>query len=375
MHRAATIGLARAAVAKHPERPELRLLLAQALAASGEAAEALEALESACRLFPADESLREELARTLARTGDLDSALAALGDGRRHSPLLARIALQLLRRHGRGDEAVQLEPVVAAAFPADFDLLESRACRLHDDPAELLRVANSVLAHDRAAAHGLYYKAIALAQLGRGGEAVDLMALDRFVVRSRLPAVDGFADDALFRAAIADEIRSNPSLHPDTVGYATRHGLRTGIFPAPGDRAAVALVRLLRREVERYAEALSGDHPFVAARPDRARFTPWALLLRGEGHQELHYHPGRWVTGVVYLAAPGDGAGGGALRIGLLPDWAGVDPPWPVIDVEPRPGTLLLFPSYVPHATLPTGQEAERISVAFDVADSGDTKG
>ena len=38
MHRAATIGLARAAVAKHPERPELRLLLAQALAASGEAA-------------------------------------------------------------------------------------------------------------------------------------------------------------------------------------------------------------------------------------------------------------------------------------------------------------------------------------------------
>jgi hypothetical protein len=39
-----------------------------------------------------------------------------------------------------------------------------------------------------------------------------------------------------------------------------------------------------------------------------------------------------------------------------------------VIEVEPVPGTLLLFPSFVPHETVPPGEGAERISVAFDVA-------
>lgn len=259
---------------------------------------------------------------------------------------------------------------MAAAFPADADLLECRAARLHDDPAGLLRICDEVLRHDPAASHGIYYKAVALAQLGRGCEAASLMALDRFVVRARPPTPDGFESGGAFRAAIAGEIRDNPTLHPDPAGHATHKGLRTGVFPARRDRASAVLIRVLRHEVEAYSESLTGDHPFVAARPPQARLTPWALLFREEGHQRLHYHPGRWLTGVFYVEAPAEGAGCGALRIGMLPEWAGVDPPWDVIEVEPIPGRLVLFPSFVPHATRPTNSEAERISVAFDVADS-----
>jgi hypothetical protein len=57
------------------------------------------------------------------------------------------------------------------------------------------------------------------------------------------------------------------------------------------------------------------------------------------------------------------------LRVGGLPGWTAAKPPWPVVDVEPVPGRLILFPSYVPHETLPTGSDQTRISVAFDVAD------
>ena len=108
-------------------------------------------------------------------------------------------------------------------------------------------------------------------------------------------------------------------------------------------------------------------------RPARATLTPWALLFRGAGHQQPHHHPGCWMTGVYYVSARcdvprPDSPGPGVIRIGRLPAWAGVEPPWPVLDIEPTPGTLLLFPSYVPHETLPPGDEAERISVAFDVA-------
>ena len=55
------------------------------------------------------------------------------------------------------------------------------------------------------------------------------------------------------------------------------------------------------------------------------------------------------------------------LRVGMLPDWAGVEPPWGIHTFEPVPGTLIMFPSFVPHETVPPGDEAERMSVAFDV--------
>jgi hypothetical protein len=87
----------------------------------------------------------------------------------------------------------------------------------------------------------------------------------------------------------------------------------------------------------------------------------------------LHHHPGCWLTGVYYVSARRDDPVAeaprpGMIRIGALPAWAGVEPPWPVLEVEPVPGTLLLFPSFVPHETVPPGDGAERISVAFDVA-------
>ncbi len=41
--------------------------------------------------------------------------------------------------------------------------------------------------------------------------------------------------------------------------------------------------------------------------------------------------------------------------------------PWGVRDIRPAPGRLVLFPSFVPHATLPTKSPEPRICVAFDV--------
>jgi hypothetical protein len=144
-----------------------------------------------------------------------------------------------------------------------------------------------------------------------------------------------------------------------------------------GDRAATALTESIRTAVAAYAAALTGDHPFVRARPDRATLTPWALLFRGPGHQVAHHHPGCWLTGVYYVSARRDSAQSGpkhpgAIRIGILPESAGIEPPWPVMEVEPVPGTLLLFPAFVPHETVPPGEGAERISVAFDVTAAPD---
>lgn len=363
--------LARSAVAAAPDKPLPLLALAKALSGAGELEEAASLLDQACGRFPETEELHEERAHALARLGRVEAALdCARGRDAAWAPVFA---FNLLARQGRRSETVELEPAVAAVRPADPNLLESRANRARSDPPALLRLADEVLGHDPGSAHALHYKAVALAQLGRGDEAAELMALDRFLHIELLAAPPGFGGDEAFREEVRGEIMANPSLHPDPTGHATRSGLRTRHFPAAGDRAAAALIDSIRTAVTAYAGSLSGDHPFVRARPERATFTPWALLFRGPGHQVAHHHPGCWLTGVYYVSARRDIPRPdlplpGSIRIGILPEWAGVPAPWPVIEVEPVPGTLLLFPAFVPHETVPPGEGAERISIAFDVA-------
>jgi hypothetical protein len=370
-HRLAAVALARSAVAAAPDRPEPQLALARALSGAGQLEEAASLLDRACRRFPEFEALHEERANVLARLGEVEAALAcARGRDAGWAPVFA---FTLLARQGRRSETIPLEAAVAAVRPADPNLLESRVKRARGDPEALLRLCGEVLSHDPASAHALHYKAVALAMLGRRDEAAGLMGLDRFLDIAPLPAPPGFGGDEGFREAVRAEIIANPSLHPDPVGHATRSGLRTRHFPAAGDRASAALLETIRTAVAAYAGTLAGDHPFVRARPERAALTPWALVFRGAGHQVAHHHPGCWLTGVYYVSArrdpPAPGAAPpGAIRLGVPPDWAGIAPPWPVLEVEPVPGTLLLFPAFVPHETVPPGDGAERISVAFDIA-------
>lgn len=359
--------LARTAVAAAPANPAAHLILARSLGGAGELDEAVACLRHACDRFPGDEALHEQLALALARGGEVEAALALARD-RGPAPWAALFEFRLLRRQGRDSEAAALEDLAAAAAPADPDLLEARAARVRSDPRALLDLCESVLAQDPGAAHALHYRAVALARLGRDGEAADSMALDLYFHKRLLPPPSGFGGEAAFGAALRREILANSTLHADPAGHASSGGLRTRLFPHPGDVAAPLLTGAIRSAISDYAEALAGDHPFVRARPRRATFTPWALIFRSGGRQVLHHHPGRWLTGVYYVGGGEDEAQAGALRVGGLPRWAGVEPPWPVLDIAPAPGTLLLFPSFVPHETLPPGEGAERISVAFDVA-------
>ena len=63
-----------------------------------------------------------------------------------------------------------------------------------------------------------------------------------------------------------------------------------------------------------------------------------------------------------YVAAPrpsGENAYRGPLVLGVLDSSdQEIKPPWGTLEVEPVPGRLVMFPSYVPHATLPTCVEA-----------------
>jgi tetratricopeptide (TPR) repeat protein len=92
----------------------------------------------------------------------------------------------------------------------------------------------------------------------------------------------------------------------------------------------------------------------------------WSVRLSGKGYHSSHTHVLGWISSAFYVAlpdAPGD-APSGFLALGAPPPELDLGLA-PYRHVEPRPGRLVLFPSYLWHATEPF-QSGERITMAFD---------
>jgi hypothetical protein len=207
------------------------------------------------------------------------------------------------------------------------------------------------------------------ALLGPPAAARAAMKAEGHIAIRDLPPPPGFADGARFHAALAREIVENPTLIPDPRRKATEGGMQTMQLRRPGARATEALIAQIRSEVQAHIARLQGiGSDFVRATPETAELVSWAVIYKPEGHQRAHHHADGWLSGVYYVAAPrarGDNRYRGGLRLGALDDAGGA--PWEVLDIEPVPGRLVLFPSYVPHDTEPTGVDGDRISVAFDI--------
>jgi len=116
----------------------------------------------------------------------------------------------------------------------------------------------------------------------------------------------------------------------------------------------------------------SGNHPVLAFRRDRrVRFSgSWSVRLRSGGHHSNHIHPMGWISSALYVSlpekSPGDPPDAGWFTLGQPDQLIGTNlQPWRKI--EPKPGTLVLFPSIMWHGTVPF-EQGERLTVAFDVA-------
>ena len=101
----------------------------------------------------------------------------------------------------------------------------------------------------------------------------------------------------------------------------------------------------------------------------------WANLLRGPGHHSAHIHPHSILSGTLYVEVP---AGSGAIRFEdpRLPlmmaapkrDADAEEELQPFVTVDPRPGMLLLWESWLRHEVLPGRGRSERLSVSFNFA-------
>ena len=128
------------------------------------------------------------------------------------------------------------------------------------------------------------------------------------------------------------------------------------------------LVKLIDREVAAFAKECAFDLA------KRLRLDSlWVNILKPGGAHSGHIHPHAIVSGTFYVAVP---KGAGALRL--------EDPRMPLmmaaptrredapealrnfVYLEPKPGTVLLWESWLRHEVVPGTGKGERISISFN---------
>lgn len=136
------------------------------------------------------------------------------------------------------------------------------------------------------------------------------------------------------------------------------------------DPAFADLQRLLVRNAVTFADEIAFE---LGRKPKLDSL--WVNLLKPGGHHSAHIHPHSILSGTLYVEVP---KGGGAIRFEdprlpmmMAAPVRGEDAPEelrPFVAVEPRPGLLLMWESWLRHEVLPGKASGERLSISFNFA-------
>ena len=140
-----------------------------------------------------------------------------------------------------------------------------------------------------------------------------------------------------------------------------------------------ALAEIIKQEFLSYKNNFSGaDCELIHSFPTELEFTSsWYVKMQQGGHLSAHIHELGWISGAVYLAMPTPKAGSieGAFEYGTHGDDYPIIKPhnlqsFPVANVMPKVGDIVLFPSSLFHRTIPFNSNEARICIAFDLKPS-----
>jgi tetratricopeptide (TPR) repeat protein len=201
-----------------------------------------------------------------------------------------------------------------------------------------------------------------------------LTDIDSVVRKYRLPAPPGFPDAESFNRELAEELGRLHTRTAEPFDQTLRGGTQTwgNLFDRP-PRAVSLLRDRISEAVEDYIRNMPDDpsHPLFARKQDVFSFRgAWSCRLRSAGYHTNHVHPQGWISSVYYVDLPDAVAdesakqgwltfGKSNLELGALDRYSHT--------VQPIAGTLVLFPSYFWHGTVPFRSDDVRLTVAFDV--------
>jgi uncharacterized protein (TIGR02466 family) len=136
------------------------------------------------------------------------------------------------------------------------------------------------------------------------------------------------------------------------------------------DPAFAELAKLLTRHASNFGKECAFD---LQRKPKLDSL--WVNLLKSGGHHSGHIHPHSIISGTLYVEVP---PGSGAIRFEdpRLPlmmaapprDKEAAEELRSFVSIEPRPGLLLMWESWLRHEVLPGAGKGERLSISFNFA-------
>jgi hypothetical protein len=202
----------------------------------------------------------------------------------------------------------------------------------------------------------------------------ELLDYTHFVQAATIDLPDGWPDLAAYLADLQAAMERAHTMRAHPIGNSLRQGSQVELAPARSTEPAIrAFPQAIDGPIRRYMRALgTGGDPMRSRNTGRYRITGmWSVRLRPHGFHVNHYHPAGWISSACYLHLPlavARQGGEGWLKFGepAFPTRPRLAPEYVL---QPTPGLLALFPSYMWHGTVPfAGSEADsRLTIAFDV--------
>lgn len=293
--------------------------------------------------------------------------------------LAAAGCAHMLSQLGRHGEASRAYDALLARHGNDADISSSAAeAALHGgDFVKSLALFERALQVSPFHQFALAGSSVAYRLLGDDRDEI-LNGYDSLIQLFDLEPPAGFSSMTDFNAELNAYL---DGLHPQTrefISQSLRGGTQT---PAQLFGAGHALVQRLRERiteaVERYIAGLKEDanHPFLARRSKDFRYSgSWSSRLRDCGFHINHIHPTGWISSCYYVGVPeavkDENARQGWIKFGEPSFETALANPIRRA-IEPVPGRLVLFPSYMWHGTIPFHDAQPRTTIAFDVVPSG----
>lgn len=172
-------------------------------------------------------------------------------------------------------------------------------------------------------------------------------------------------NDAETLHRITEYVLTQDTLITDRPGKPTRGGKQSHEIMQSESREIDTLSHIVQEKLEAYAYSLPNA---IQPLPRTSfRISGWAVCLESNGYQLRHTHPEARVSGVLYISLPTDmnlnDAKQGALYFSDRPGMSNQKCHY----VTPQEGLLVMFPSYIPHETVPFTSEQKRICIAFNL--------
>ncbi|MEQ8409470.1 MAG: putative 2OG-Fe(II) oxygenase [Gammaproteobacteria bacterium] len=341
----------------------------------------LEQLGSAARAQPGNTEIWRTWVELLNRLERKEEAATVLAEARQRgcpdSPELNMLEAGSLAYAGKNAEATQVFDQLCRNYPGHAGVRLGFAQHLlsNRDPARAESLCGEVLQQNP-------YDQLALAYLGTAWQLLEdsreqwLLDYERMICQVEVPPPTGYDSTADFFASLADELATLHRTRAHPIEQTLRGGTQTNGFLF---RLKHPLLRELEAQIRQAVGTALAEfprdnrQPFWSRKPkqNELRFAgAWSVRLSSAGYHTNHVHPQGWMSSALYVSLPdevrtaNDQAGHIQFGVPLLDQDLSLAPRRVI---KPEVGTLVLFPSYMWHGTIPFQSEQSRLTVAFDL--------